>query len=206
MPQLVTALFVVLASPGLPTGASVRPAEARDTWLELEIAIREGDPEAVKGLTAGGFDLDGFDPLDLWEQTPVLLAVKYRQPEILALLLEAGADPDRQDASGKSPLVMGVKGGALPIVRMLLERGANPDAGDSDDKTPLFWAIVGEDPGMVETLLRAGADPNAPWVHPFTGERKSLLWAARERANSESKTEILRLLEHYGAGDAKGGE
>ena len=187
-------LFAVMA-----TAAPVRQSEGGDLWLDLEIAIRTGELDTVKRLTTGSFDLDSFDPEDIWERTPVLLAAKYDQPEILRYLLDAGANREQPEAAGRSPLLIAIKEGSKESSRVLIDHGANLEAVDSQDRTPLFWAIADDDVAMVEALLEAGADPNARWTHPMSGDRHTLLGLARERDNLNHRSEILQLLEKHGA-------
>lgn len=106
-------------------------------------------------------------------------------PEVVALLLEAGADVNARNAIGAAPLFNAVGGRqvATPagplrsevprIVSLLLEAGADVDAGLDDggdgslilrfwpETTPLHRAAALGTPGTVALLLEAGADVHA---------------------------------------------
>jgi ankyrin repeat protein len=48
--------------------------------------------------------------------------------EVVALLLERGADVDASNKAGWTPLIAAVLSGHTEVVRLLLERGADPHA------------------------------------------------------------------------------
>ena len=61
-------------------------------------------------------------------------------PEVVAVLLEAGADLDAPDDNGKTPLHWAALLGTAEVVTALLEAGADPKARDSKDKLPFDYA------------------------------------------------------------------
>lgn len=82
--------------------------------------------------------------------------------EIMAALLDAGADPNLADMYGNTPLIR-ASGAAVvghaEAVPLLLAAGADPN-GMPGEQTPLYAAAFGK-PATVEVLLAAGADPCA---------------------------------------------
>ena len=54
--------------------------------------------------------------------TPLHIAVRQKKPEMVRLLLDAGANPDSKDENGYPPLSVVMD---LEIARMLLDAGAN---------------------------------------------------------------------------------
>jgi ankyrin repeat protein len=65
----------------------------------LMIATRLGFNEGVEALIAGGASVDVATSSG---ETPLISAVHRRDPGLMRLLLQAGADPDRNDNSGRS--------------------------------------------------------------------------------------------------------
>jgi cytohesin len=87
--------------------------------------------------------------------------------KVIALLLDAGADPDRLTSSG-TPLGLAIVSGDAEVVRRLLEAGADPNTETSSVlvRGPLVLAILveGVDKGLGEisrAVLESGADPLA---------------------------------------------
>ena len=67
---------------------------------------------------------------------------------VVTALLEAGADPNRLDAQGRSAIGLS----STECARALLEAGADPAQGDA-----LLWAVRCNQTGTVKLLLEAGA-------------------------------------------------
>ncbi len=86
------------------------------------------------------------------------LAAQHGQTEIVRLLLDGGADPNRYNPEGfhshSAPLHQAVAAGHLEVVRLLLDRGARLDLRDKiHDGTPLGWAEHCNQPAIA-TYLR----------------------------------------------------
>ena len=127
--------------------------------------------EAVATCIAAGADtranvdrLRGLEPLHN-------AAASARDPAVIPLLLEAGADLHaRDELYGYTALHQAARSGTAEVVRALLQAGADADAwatGFSVDWgwgwTPLHLAARGNpDPGVVTALAEAGADLHAP--------------------------------------------
>ncbi len=85
-------------------------------------------------------------------------------PELVKLLLEAGADPNNVNRYGATPLShttnydkdpSGVK-----VLKMLLEAGADPNLLTRSDRTPLVRAVEAKNEAFFELLVAAKADPH----------------------------------------------
>lgn len=72
-------------------------------------------------------------------RTPLHCAVQKSQPNFVILLLNAGANPNIQDAKGNTPLhlVHLTALNSLDIVRYLLSYGANPEIKNHNGKLPI---------------------------------------------------------------------
>lgn len=123
---------------------------------------------------------------ECWGRTPLHLAVKENFPEIVSLLLNAGAHLDVRDERGLSPLLLAgldiavediyaTPGGDITpqppvrsgvpryerIVSLLLELGASPfERNPETGATPLHHAVRARSTMAVEMLLARGADPS----------------------------------------------
>jgi len=94
-------------------------------------------------------------------------------PELISMLLDAGADVNTKDKGGRTALHDAcVSSWAGPeILEILIKRGANLEERDHLGQLPLMFCggFSPLDPSKVEALARAGADLNAKdsYGHPF---------------------------------------
>lgn len=103
------------------------------------------------------------DFLDGDRQSPLhALAMRDCEPplavarEMVALLLQAGAELHQKDQSGRNPLQHACANGSAPLARALVERGASLEGG-------LYQAIkYGRSAATALTLIELGADASAP--------------------------------------------
>lgn len=108
------------------------------------------DPEARHARTPEGF-------------TTLGLAAFLGGPAVVALLLEAGADPD-DDADNPArvrPVHAAAAARDPESLRLLLEAGADPNARQQGGFTPLHAAAHVDHEEMARLLLDHGADPAA---------------------------------------------
>lgn len=141
---------------------------ARDTLMEQGIScVEEGFFSAVSGGDAqivALFLTAGFSPsLSDQKGIPVLsLAVRSQFPKVATLLLDAGADVDRQSADrGYSALMDAIQKGDIAMAELLLSRGATVDLRSKDGQTALIICSGRGDFEGASLLVRHGADPNA---------------------------------------------
>ena len=94
--------------------------------------------------------------------TPLCAAVRNRAVECVAVLLKAGADPNKWFPH-YAPLHYAVTSGSLNCVKMLLAAGARADL-VVDDVTPIYFALVNNFESAYPLLLHAGSIFNPRWT------------------------------------------
>ncbi len=100
----------------------------------LSIALvqaADGKPERVAELLAAGADPNGL---------PLLMAIQSNEPQIVQMMIDAGADVNRPFAR-TTPLIRAIASGHPLIVRVLLAAGADVNQKDSSGFTPLSVAL-----------------------------------------------------------------
>ena len=137
--------------------------------------IRQGadvDTYAGKTLVANADphykDLDG-QSRSLTGMTPLCLAIKSGNTDLVDFLIKKGADVNMGDGWGRTPLHYSVGTGQVGTTEILLRHGAIANAEDDNGNTPLHYLtnIVSEaDPTsdkmriLAEMLVNHGADVN----------------------------------------------
>jgi ankyrin repeat protein len=124
---------------------------------DIATAIAKGDADDVKRHVAA--DPDCLNPADLKTRAPLDLAILRNQSEIVLLLLELKADPNRADASKRTPLHQAVTRNNPKIIAPLIKAGAKPDLLDKTGWTPLHHAAAKNQLETTKALLKGGANP-----------------------------------------------
>jgi len=122
----------------------------------LRDAARLGDLERVAALLAEGADPNAYRD----SYSPLMSAAGSGHAEVVALLLQYGAEVEYRDRNGDRALLRAAQNGHAEAVRLLLEAGAAPDSDDDPHSiTPLMAASRYGHAAAARLLLAAGADP-----------------------------------------------
>ena len=135
----------------------VHGADANEVRILLHQASRAGNLEIVQFLVRYG---TAIDEMDIYEETPLVVALREGKFKIAQFLIEEGANLMSEDMEGQTPLHIASRHGDLGIIRMLLSGGVDVDVRNAHKKTPLH--LTSGD-GKLETscfLIKRGASVN----------------------------------------------
>lgn len=164
-------------------------ADARQTELAhierridmtLEASIRAGDLAAAIDLLRSGADANGRSPEGL---TPLMIASGLGQPQMVAILLTAGADGLAvEPRMGAMAVHKASQSGNADVIGLLLDHGScidqqSPVLGN----TPLMDAVSYKHEEAVRLLLKNAAPG-----------RRSGTTGSRRRSNSRNTTAFMR--------------
>ncbi len=160
-------------------------AQFSDTHHMLN-AIEDNDIANARGYLFNGANPNarrGGDPA-------LIMAVREKYYEMMRLLLEYGAYPDRKSLPGEVTAVMiAATTGDETALALLLEFGADINLADKQGRTSLMKAAAARKSRVVRILIENGADIFAT---DYTG-RDALQYAREGRARS-----VIRILEEAG--------
>lgn len=122
----------------------------------------------------------------LYGQTLLTFACFKVKIDIVKLLLDSGADPNKTSGGGMAPLSTAVSMGDISIVQLLLQHGANVNLTNDIGRTALHQAASYNHKVIVEILLKVGADTT---IKDKNG------WTAKDCAEYKQYVDIIELLQ-----------
>ncbi len=152
-------------------------------------AAKAGDREKIEALLVPDIK-SGKGPSSDALDSALHAAAENGWVEIVRLLLDKGADPDKLDTFGWSALTIAARQGRFEVVRLLVERDTRP-AKKERYGPALHWASYGGHLDTVQFLLKHEADLEQEELH---GGGTPLVAAA-----SEGMTSVARVLLEAGA-------
>jgi uncharacterized protein len=141
---------------------------------EVADAAMKSDKTALRTLVQQKADVNAAQTDGA---TALHWAVYRADPEMVDLLLNAGAKPDIKNLEGVTPLHMASLYGQTPIVDRLLKAGADAKQKGPAGETMLMLAARNGNPESIKLLVAAGADVNAR--EPIRGTT-ALMWAVEQ--------------------------
>lgn len=213
-------LFTLTTSPLSTIASQSQPSstidEKQNYQTELATAILENDVDRVRTLMFGRDNpnehihinvirlLKINDHLETERSktkffqsstTPLILAASlHNDPQVISVLLEAGANPNATGWSSQTALIVNATHtGSVSVARALLDHGADANLANAGGATPLMTACKYNQPlDYIHTLLKADADPNA-------STRTTQVSPLIEAAKNHSDPDVISLLVGYGA-------
>jgi ankyrin repeat protein len=127
-------------------GRDVREYMGQRLWF----ACQAGYVKAVTLLITLGADVN-FRYDAFYKTTPLMIAIVEEKPQVVPLLIEAGAEVNIEDELGRTALMDAAAKDEPETVSLLLTAGANTD----DGNTALLIAVK-----CISLLVKAGANTN----------------------------------------------
>lgn len=106
-------------------------------------------------------DHSAINEWDSDNQTLLHLAIAWKHPKAVRILIAAGADVNRVDGDNCTPLVYAVSHRDEASAMALLDAGADHSIKDNHGNGPLWTAVIkyqGGEGKVIRALLQAGAD------------------------------------------------
>lgn len=95
--------------------------------------------------------------------TALMYAANSKTPELVTLLVKAGAKLDLQSEDGETALIIAVRRGRVDAARILLMAGADQSLRDDRGRTAIDWAEA-EDRLYLAQILRIAREPSSATV------------------------------------------
>ncbi|KNB05043.1 hypothetical protein FOXG_07412 [Fusarium oxysporum f. sp. lycopersici 4287] len=189
---------VEIASRLLQKGASPN-AQDDEGQTALSRASFEGNVDVMSLLLASGAEVDladaeGWTPLmtaseqadpnarDHNEFTAIMLAAIDGHADIVARLLDAGADPNAEnETENLTAISWAAQHGNADVIKLLLERGVDPNVDDRTLLSALYGFKSGDISGshaVMEMLVKHGVDV---FMDCWTDERPLVVAAEQRR-------------------------
>jgi len=169
--------------------------EAPELWLVLQVALDDlckacsaGDLDKVNEIlerdreTTGG-KLNVNSASTTTHETPLVCAVDGGNLEVVRLLLDRWADPNKQANDGITALHSAAGFGHMEITKYLLAKGAKPTKLDSDNESALDTATRFGHDKIVELFALAGTE------HGLDDLKCEMIegWAEKRKREQEMK-------------------
>lgn len=185
----------------------------------LMAAARSGNLAATRLLIARGVDVNAAESFQ--KTTALMYAAAEGHADVVDLLIEAGADPNKQGhitaldkrhnadhpTGGFTALMLAARNGDEATVRRLAARGANLNLKNGDNATATMIAIWNDRFDIARTLIELGADVKDDSLYfavemrdattdqfAFDGSRRR-----PDHKNTTTALDLIRLLLEKGA-------
>ncbi|XP_066457236.1 fibronectin type 3 and ankyrin repeat domains protein 1 [Eleutherodactylus coqui] len=126
------------------------------TGEHLHRAVNMNDEDAVlKILQSGHVKVDIPDKLGF---SPLMIAAQRGYFRIVQLLIDHGADMNKENGSGKNSLILACFAGHLDVVEYLRQQGASWESRDKGGCTAMHSAVDGGNVKLIEWMISDGCE------------------------------------------------
>jgi uncharacterized protein len=139
----------------LTANPSLVNAYAPDGFHPLGLAAFFGNKETVEALLEAGADVNQASRESM-KVSALFSAAAALRPDIAAMLLASGANPNLRAEGGLTVVHVVAISGQLDLAAILLEHGADLNAKDDAGKTPLVHAVSGSKDAVAAWLREHG--------------------------------------------------
>ena len=126
--------------------------------LRLIQAVKSVDVQAVRSLISQRVDVNATD---VDSSTALHWAAQRNNPEIVDLLLAAGANAKAVTRYNVTPLALACMNGNEVIIERLLKAGADANGASEEGQTALMTAALNGRVSAIKALLAHGAEIDA---------------------------------------------
>lgn len=154
----------------------------------IQSATMQNDPRMVNELV---------ERRGIHRVTPLHLAARNGNAEIVALLLARGANINVRDASGDTPLRLALKRQHLDVTKLLLDQKANVNVKDAEGYNEVHIAAQRGLDDMIPSLIESGADLNARNRNGDTPLHAAL--ASQNGVDDQQRLKVVKLLVEHKA-------
>jgi len=140
----------------------------------LLMAVIENKEEAVNTLIQLGADVNKTIS-GLGGGTVLHTAAARNLPNIVKMLLDAGADINKEDNDGRTPLITAISLDNIDMVKFLIANGADINMINRNNETPLYIAAIQSKTKVIKLLFSQPSFQN-PKIH----NSKTVIDLARE--------------------------
>ena len=132
------------------------------TKVDVDARTRYGDTAMMGAALEGRLDIvrklrQRGAALDYKGWTPLAYAATGGRDDVVAYLLDQGANVNAESLNGTTALMMAVREGKGSTVELLVKRGADVNHRNENGVGALDWAKRGSETAMEQLLRRAGA-------------------------------------------------
>ena len=180
-----TALLLAVSS---ILAASDRHLWAANSDLRLVDAVKHQNTDEIRALLTQQLDVNATEG----DGSTALHWAAYRDDlQTVALLIQAGANPNPANEHGVTPLSLACTNGNAAMVETLLAAGADANAALKTGETVLMTCARAGSAEAVTAILTRGADVNAK---EGSEHQTALMWATAQRHPA-----VVRVLIEHGA-------